>query len=142
MEFLQLRRSQGVMSGSWQPVMGHIQEGETAVGAALRELAEETGYRPGSGLVGLWQLELINTYFMAGEDVVVMSPSFAAQVEWGVEAVLDGGHDDVRWVRRDHAGRSFIWPGQRAAVEHIVEDILLGGVDGTGRLLKIDFEPQ
>ena len=61
-EFLQLRRCQGVMAGSWQPVMGHVREGETATQAAVRELQEETGYSVSKGLVGLWQLELVNTY--------------------------------------------------------------------------------
>ena len=42
-QFLQMRRCHGAMAGTWQPVMGHVEEGETATETAARELAEETG---------------------------------------------------------------------------------------------------
>ncbi len=64
-EFLQLRRAKGLMVGGWHPVMGHVEAGETAAQAAVRELAEETHYAPGHGLVGLWQLELVNNFYIA-----------------------------------------------------------------------------
>ena len=129
-EFLQLRRSTGRMAGTWQPVMGHIEmglggaTGETAVAAALREMAEETGYRLGDGLVGLWQLESVHTYFLAAEDCVMMSPCFAAQVDSLHEPVLDEAHDAHRWVPRDRVDRLFTWPGQRVAIGQVVRDIL------------------
>jgi dATP pyrophosphohydrolase len=135
-EFLQMHRSTGRMAGTWQPVMGHIESGiggrtgETAVATALRELAEETGYRPGAGLVGFWQIESVNTYFLAAEDCVMMSPCFAAQVGSPGEPVLDEAHDAHRWVPRDRVDRLFTWPGQRAAIGQLVRDILpavLGG---------------
>lgn len=124
LQFLQLRRTQPPLSGAWQPVLGHIEPGETASQAALRELAEETGYRPGAGLLNLWQLELVNTYFLASLNRVMLGPGFAAEVAPGIEPTFDAAHDAARWVPRDHADRAFFWPGQRAAVAHIVNDIL------------------
>ncbi|MCE9589471.1 MAG: NUDIX domain-containing protein [Planctomycetes bacterium] len=126
-EFLQLRRSKGAMVGSWQPVMGHIEEGETAAAAALRELKEETGYAVGSGLIAAWQLETVNAFFLHALDSVMLSPGFAAEVSPGVEPKLDDAHDALRWVPRDHADRLFVWPGQRQAVAQIVGDILPPG---------------
>src|SRR5690606_28407418 len=80
-QLLQLRRNREPMKNTWQPVMGHVEEDETAAVAALRELAEETGFTRESGsLLHLWQLEGVNTYFMAGFDEIVMSPCFAALV--------------------------------------------------------------
>ena len=43
-EFLQMRRSHGALSGTWQPVIGHVVGDETAVETARRELEEETGF--------------------------------------------------------------------------------------------------
>ena len=130
-EFLQLRRSSKVkaLAGTWQPVMGHVEAGETATHAALRELREETGFGPNAddpqrALLGFWQLESLNTFFLASIDAVMMSPCFAAEVGPLGEPVLDESHDAYRWVLRDHADRQFMWPGQRVAIEQIVRDIL------------------
>ncbi len=122
--FLQMRRCKGRMVGSWQPVMGHVEEGETCTEAALRELKEETGYTPENGLTSLWQLESVNTYFLANDDCVMMSPGFAALVSPDVSPRLDDAHDDFRWVKRDHADRMFVWPGQRVAIDQIVRDVV------------------
>lgn len=143
-EFLHLRRKTGKMSGTWQPVMGHVEEGETSVRTALRELAEETGYAPGKGLAAVWQLESVNGYFLAAEDCVMLCPCFAVQVQAGIDPVLDAAHDGFRWVRRDRVDREFVWPGQRAAIEQIVRDILPGlaggeAESGVAKVLRIDL---
>jgi 8-oxo-dGTP pyrophosphatase MutT (NUDIX family) len=122
-EFLQMRRAEGALTGSWHPVMGHVEGDETAVQTALRELDEETAYRRDRGLIGFWQLELVNTYYLASHECIVMSPGFAAEVDSFVEPKLDSSHDAFRWVASDHADRLFLWPGQRKAIEHIVRDI-------------------
>jgi len=124
LEFLQLHRSSGKISHTWQPVMGHVEEGETATQAALRELKEEAGYAVGSGLVAAWQIEAVNTYFLASIDAVMMSPGFAVEVSPDVEPKLDDSHDGARWVPRDACDRMFFWPGQRRAVTEIVEEII------------------
>lgn len=128
-EFLQLRRSNGAMAGSWQPVMGHIEEGETAAAAAIRELHEETGFTPGPGpekksLTAMWQLESVNAFFLATHDAILLSPGFAAEIAPGHEPKLDDAHDAHRWVPRDQADRLFVWPGQRQAIHQIITDIL------------------
>ena len=141
-EFLQLHRVRGAISGTWQPIMGHIEDGETAVDAAKRELAEETGYRPMRGLLGLWQLETVNTYFLAPKDAIMLSPCFAAQVDPTKDSWIDPAHDGARWVRRDHVDRHFLWPGQHAAIAELVREILpvtLGGSSPTEPFLRIDL---
>jgi len=122
-EFLQLRRCKGALCNTWQTIMGHSHPGETAVQTALRELKEETGIAP-PVLLNLWQLEEVNTYFLASHDAIVMSPCFAAEVPAGAEPVLNDEHDQARWVKRDHADRFFVWPGQRQAIAGIIRDIL------------------
>jgi len=86
--FLQMRRATEPARGSWQPVMGHIEGDETALHAACRELLEETGYGVERGIVDMWQLERVNTFFMASRDQIVMSPGFAVEVEPDVAPTL------------------------------------------------------
>ena len=135
--FLQMRRAGQVpLSGTWQPVMGHLEGDETAAEGALRELREETGLGPGelvdakadwAGVVGFWQLELPNTYFLHSHECIVMSPCFAVEIEQAAEPVLDSSHDAYRWVSRAWADRHFLWPGQRGAVHQIIRDIIEPG---------------
>jgi 8-oxo-dGTP pyrophosphatase MutT (NUDIX family) len=122
--FLQLRRCVPPLSGTWQPVMGHVEPGETAAAAAVRELREETGFGHDAGLLGLWQLESLNAFFLAQADCVMLSPCFAAEVSPDCEPVLDATHDAARWVAAADADHAFIWPGQRQAIAQIVRDIL------------------
>lgn len=136
-EFLQMRRAAAPLAGTWQPVMGHIHEGETAAAAALRELAEETGYDVDRSLVGFWQLESLNVYFLAARDCVMLSPGFAAEVDPAAEPLLDAAHDAHRWVAAAQVETLFIWPGHRAAIAHIRRDILPS--DAPAReLLRLD----
>lgn len=122
-QFLQLKRRDGKLAGSWQPVMGHVEGTETAWQTARRELQEETGLTP----LRCWQLELVNCYFLAKPNEIMLSPGFAVEVAWDSKPVLDGEHDAFRWVKQDHADEAFLWPGQRAAIAHIMRDLLTPG---------------
>lgn len=120
-EFLQLRRVAEPMAGTWQPVMGHIEAGETAVAAVLRELGEEIRLRPrDAAWMGFWQLEEVHPYFVAALDAVVLSPRFAVFVDdaWEPDISGDDAHDGHRWVPATEVEQAFLWPGQwRACAE-------------------------
>lgn len=105
------------MAGTWQPVMGRVEAGETAAHAAWREVREEVGFAPGALLERL-QLEEVHPFFVAAWDAVMLTPRFAARVPEGWEPTLSAEHTAWRWVS-DEA--SFLWPGQQAAVRELRE---------------------
>lgn len=122
--FLQLRRAvTAALPGTWQPVMGHIEPGETAAQCAMRELLEETGYAR-DRITGFWQLEEPNIYFLQASNSMMLSPCFAVRVDDGHEPILNPEHDALRWIARDHVDRAFLWPGQRRAVDQIIRDLI------------------
>jgi len=126
-EVLQLRRSEGPFAGTWHPVMGHVRDGETAVGCAVRELGEEVGLEAWSeAVVGMWQLGQVHPYYLADRDEIVLSPRFAVEVVAGWAPALDAAHDGHRWVPVAAEG-AFMWPGQRAAVGEIRSGLLAEG---------------
>lgn len=136
-EFLQLRRATGMLAGSWQPLMGHIQPRESALQAALRELNEELGLAAHHhALSRFWALEQVHPYFLAPLDAIVLSPRFAAEVRPDWQPRLSPEHDAHRWVAADHIDQ-FMWPGQRAAVAEIL-NVLLAPGSAAEAALRID----
>jgi dihydroneopterin triphosphate diphosphatase len=110
-EWLVLRRAPGRSdAGRWRMVGGKICEGETAGAAALRELAEETGWASGRGLRALWAVPSLNAFYEVATDRVVLAPAFAAEVTG--DPVLDGEHDAWAWLPAETAAARLAWPEQ------------------------------
>jgi len=122
-EFLMLLRTpESRIGGTWQAVHGKIEAGEKAWKAALREMKEETGLTP----LRFWQLESVNTFYLADRDRILMCPAFAAEVAPDAEVVLCHEHTAQRWVTAEEVGKQFMWPGQRRAVREVLDLIIAG----------------
>ncbi|QOJ00455.1 MAG: NUDIX domain-containing protein [Phycisphaeraceae bacterium] len=130
LELLQLRRADEPLEGTWQPVMGHAEPGESAPDALWRELREETGLTPDSpSILGAWALEEVHPFFLARLNAVVLAPRFAVEVApgWSWTPTRSGEHSAARWVHADHADGAFLWPGQRAAVRELIDTLAAPG---------------
>lgn len=132
-ECLILKRSphDQLYPGMWQIVTGIMNEGERATDAALRELREETTFRPSR----FWAVPFTSTFYDHANDVLNVSPLFAAQVEQEAEPVLSGEHQRYEWLPFGDARRRIVWPGQRAGLD-VIHEFILGGEEA-GRLTVI-----
>ena len=117
LQFLLLKRSaHKIYPGLWQMVSGHIEEGETAVQTALRELKEETGLKP----FRLWVAPNVNSFYSPDDDSITIIPVFSAQVEDDKIQISDE-HSEFKWVNPEEAKTFLAWEGQRKSVELIKE---------------------
>ena len=117
MKFLLLKRSpHKVYPGLWQMVSGHIDEGETAILTAIRELHEETGLKP----FRLWVVPNINSYYSPEDDSVCIIPVFAVEVN-SDNVLISSEHTEYRWVDSEEAKKHLAWEGQRRSVDIIKE---------------------
>ena len=125
LEVLALRRAQdGRSPGSWETVHGTIEEGETAVEAALRELREEAGFSADR----LYNVSRVEAFYRHAADEVALIPVFAAFVDVARVPRLSPEHDLAVWLTPDEAAARFSWPRERRALEDVVA--LFGRGDG------------
>lgn len=137
-EFLQLLRAKEPFSGTWHPVAGGIEAGETAAGAALREVHEEAGLAPDDpAVLGFWQLDGVHPFYMHRHDAVMIAPAFAVEVDPLWEPVLNHENSAVRWVAAHDVDAQFMWAGQRASCREVVDLLSPGSV--TERAFRIGF---
>lgn len=138
-DVLQLRRVERPLAGTWQPVMGHIEAGETAVAAAAREAGQELSLNLADEgtCTDLFALEQVHPFFIAELDAIFLSPRIVAVVRAGWEPALNEEHDDQRWLPLESAASAFMWPGQRAALAEIA-GLLDGSQAATRAALRID----
>ena len=110
----------GGMPPFWQGVSGGVDDGETAVQCALRELAEETGL----GALDLFRVEPVFSIYLPDGDRILSVVAFAALVAADAEPVLSDEHDAWRWASIDEALDVLPFPAQRAAVAHLRSDLI------------------
>lgn len=139
-QFLQLRRAKDPLRATWQPIMGHIEPGEAAVAAALREVREEVGLDArGPHVRAVWALEQVHPYYLPAIDCIVLSPRFVVEVAPAWSPVLNAEHDGARWVHQRSVRAQFMWPGQHAAIAEALAFVLRPRAPARDRLrLAID----
>lgn len=79
----------------WQVVHGSIESGETAIQAAVRELKEETGFKP----IKVYQLDDIHTQYVARKNNIELTVVFAVQLNKDQSPKLSNEHVNYKWVK-------------------------------------------
>jgi len=133
-DVLCLRRAPGERSaGTWESVHGHIQDGETPVEAAVRELGEETG------LVAerFYNLSRVESFYLHRHDLLALIPAFCALVPPGVEPRLSAEHDAWEWLEPAAATARFAWPREGRALADALALIGSGGAGGLEDVLRV-----
>ena len=125
-EYLLLRRVES-HGGFWQSVTGSLEADETHLDAAVREVYEETGYRP---LVNdLIELGLVNVFEIAPQWRAKYAPGvthneevcFALEVA-KQDVVIDRiEHDAFAWVDYEAAVTMIYWQSTRRAFAAVAD---------------------
>ena len=135
-EILLLKRSGGVASGQWYLPGGILDRGETPVEGAERELLEETGLRPSSGLL------LVGTYpvFQYGRDFLHIS--YRCEVAED-EVTISHEHSGTRWVDPEEmrADLTDDVVDAIAAGNQLIGDLVRGVRDDLDRYLQLRHLP-
>lgn len=112
---LLVHRAGAHLHGPWTYVAGHLEPGEKAWRAALRELREETGLHA----TALYSADRCETFYDVHDECLAVVPAFVAFVDAGAEVRLNREHDDHAWVPFAGAVARLPFGGQR----HIFADV-------------------
>jgi 8-oxo-dGTP pyrophosphatase MutT (NUDIX family) len=122
-EYLLIRRAPDrIYPGLWQCVTGGIDDGEEIPAAALREVAEETGFGP-AAIEAFYDLEQVEAFYSEADDDLVTSIVFALRVRVSAKPRLSHEHDELRWAGRDEALRLSVWPAYHESLLRIERDL-------------------
>ena len=133
-EVLCLRRAPGDRSpGTWESVHGHIEEGETPVAAAERELLEETGL----AAERFYNVSRVESFYLHRPDEVVLIPVFCAFAVPGAVVRLSVEHDACEWLEPARASERFAWPRERRALADALALLGRGDAGGLEDVLRV-----
>lgn len=103
---LQRSKSNIVYPNVWQTVTGKIEEGETALQAAVREVGEETNLK----IQKIWTLPYIATFFNHKKDHFSAAPVFGFLVDFQKNVDISDEHRGYEWLPLEIAMNKVVLP--------------------------------
>lgn len=118
----------------WQPITGSIEEGESPLEAARREIVEETGQRREPVAMGLRQSFLIESQVLASrhpQPIIASEIAFEAGANSSAPIRMDEAeHDAYGWFTFDEAYERIRWTDDREALDRL--GVILSGRNTDG----------
>ncbi len=108
-KYLMLKRSPDKLYGGiWQCVTGKIENNETPIETAIRELNEETGLTPKNK----WTVDQVNHFYEAEQNRMNLIPVFGIEVD-NTDVIISDEHCDYQWCNIEDALKLFTWSQQK-----------------------------
>jgi dATP pyrophosphohydrolase len=108
-----------VYPGMWQVITGRIEERETALKAAMRELNEETGITTDK----IWTLPYVASFFNPKSNSISMIPCFGIVARDNCIRLSDE-HSGYEWLRIDDCIQSLALPSHKEGSK-VFDDYIL-----------------
>ena len=107
----------------WQPITGSIEDGETPIETARREIVEETGNPGGPETLDLEQSFMIESQYLAARHpgpMIASEVGFVAEMASSAVIRMDADeHDDYGWFSFADAYGKIRWSDDREALEKL-----------------------
>ena len=123
-KFLIIQRASHILiyPNVWQVITGTINENESALHCALREVSEEIGIDVSK--FKLYTLPYITKFFIPKRDCISLAPVFAAIINLDCEIILSDEHQDYKWVSDAEFDNIIPLPSHKDANKIFIESVL------------------